>query len=439
MDSKKILDNIAARMGITELNTMQRTMSQTKADEIVLLSPTGTGKTLAFVIGMLRRLTDRSEGRVQAVVITPSRELTVQVAEVIRPLATGLKTVALYGGHSVADERNSLAVTPDIIVATPGRLLDHIQRGRLDISQASALVLDEYDKSLELGFYDEMEQIAKLVGHPGLVVLTSATKLAEMPPFLHLSDPQVFAFHAEQGAPRRHTRIARVDSPERDKLDVLTTLLRSLNNGRYIVFVNHRESAERVYEHLKRYGLPAGLYHGGLDQQQRQWAVDLLDNATTPVLVSTDLGARGLDIEGLSGVIHYHIPPTEQAWTHRNGRTARMGADGTVYILVAPGEDIPDYVNVDYDFVPDGQSTDPIVSLVATLYLDKGKKEKISKGDIVGWLIQQGGLSKDEVGRINLYDHCALAAVPRDRANALVRKLEGIKIKSTRARISILR
>lgn len=437
METKTVIERLRERHGIASLNPMQQQMAATDSRELVLLSPTGSGKTAAFTLRLLRFL-GPTDGRVQAVVMAPSRELVIQIADVIRPVAAGLKTVAFYGGHHMGDEVNSLSVTPDIIVATPGRLLDHLRRGTLDLVDVKALVLDEYDKSLELGFHDEMKRIVKRMPRLGLVILTSATPLAEMPPFLKLKKPEVLDFTWGKPSGGR-LQTVRVDSPERDKLPVAVALLRSLGNGKALVFVNHRESAERVYGHLKKEGFPVGLYHGGLEQRERKLAVDLLNNATTPILVSTDLGARGLDIDNVQYVIHYHLPLSMESWTHRNGRTARMGADGTVYSIISDGENIPEYVTWQREYQPRSVSSDPIRSDVATIYINAGKKEKISRGDIAGYMIHKGALEPGQVGRIILDDHSAIVAVPRDLAPALVDRLAPHKLKNTRVRLSLIR
>ncbi len=416
---------------------MQKRMSEIPVrGTFTLLAPTGSGKTLAFAIPLLKSLAP-ARGQVQAVVIAPSRELVLQIAEVIRPIATGLKTVAFYGGHSMQEEVNSLAVTPDIIVATPGRLLDHIKRGQLDLGTVSSLVLDEYDKALELGFADEMKRVCRRLTGLKLVILTSATPLAAIPEYLPASEPQVIDFSATD-TPRRRMQIVRVESPSRDKLNTLGDLLHSLPNGRVIVFANHRESVERIYDALKKQGLPVGIYHGGLDQNDRENAIVQLANGSTPILVSTDLGARGLDIPELSAVIHYHMPVSPEAWTHRNGRTARQEAKGDIYVITAEGEDIPYYITTDRDYAPTGHSADPIRSETATLYFNVGKKEKISKGDIVGFLIAKGGLTSDEIGVITLRDHSALVGIPRAKGKSLVDTLGRERIKNTRAKISLL-
>lgn len=438
MKEKEILANIASRLAIGELNDMQRRMAglQTKGT-VTLIAPTGSGKTLAFAIPLLKSL-GNPDGKVRAVVIAPSRELVVQIYEVIRPIATGFKTVAFYGGHSMQEEINSLAVTPDIIVATPGRLLDHVKRGNLDLSTTRTLVLDEYDKALELGFADEMKRVCHKLTSVSFVIHTSATVLAELPDYLPKSTRTELIDFSCSTSPRKQMQIVHIPSPSRDKLDTLIDLLRSLPDGRVIVFANHRESVERIHAALRKAGLPAGLYHGGLEQNERENAVELLNNGTTPILVSTDLGSRGLDIAELSAVVHYHLPPSPEAWTHRNGRTARQEAKGDIYVITAEGEDIPYYVTTDRDYAPSGHSSDPIHSDTATLYFNVGKKEKISRGDIVGFLIAKGGLTASEIGVITLRDHAALVGVPRKKARELLARLSPEKIKNTRAKISLL-
>ncbi len=203
--------------------------------------------------------------------------------------------------------------------------------------------------------------------------------------------------------------------------------------------MNHRESAERVYERLRREGLPVGLYHGGLQQNERENALEMLANGTTPILVSTDLAARGIDIPVLGSVIHYHLPVNEATWTHRNGRTGRQDADGLVYILATDDDTMPDFVEWDKEIYPAAPSKNPITSRNATLYINAGKKEKISHGDIVGVLGAQGGLDPKEIGRISVRDHSALVAIPRDKAAEVLARIAPLKIKNTRVKFSLLK
>lgn len=436
MQQKAITDNIRMRLGIESLNAMQRAMQRQSSKHIVLLAPTGSGKTVGFALQLLRAVGNPS-GHVQGVVIAPSRELVIQIAEVLRRIAVGLKVSALYGGHSVVEEKATLSVAPDIVVATPGRLLDHMQRDRIDLSRARALVLDEYDKSLELGFHDEMGRIVRKMRSLSLVVLTSATELVELPDFVDLGGAVTMDFRdIAAGDAAGPVDFRRVVSPSPDKLDTLAGLLRALAGERVIVFVNYRDAAERVYEAMRGLRLPVGLYHGGLDQIDRDKAIVRFNNGTTPQLIATDLGSRGLDIDNVHAVVHYHMPPTAETWTHRNGRTGRMGASGHVFVIESPKENVPDYVRTEGDYAPEAPQQPVQQAEMATLFFDAGKKDKISRGDIVGYLCQQGGIDAGLIGKIDLRDRCAYVAVPRLMLKPLLAALAGKKIKNTKVRIS---
>lgn len=438
MKLKDITENINTRLGIGSLNEMQTAAaSVSHGASLLILAPTGSGKTLAFALPFLKSL-GRPSGSVQGVVLAPSRELVLQIFGIIRPIATDYKTVAFYGGHSMQEEVNSLSVVPDIIIATPGRLLDHLQRGQLSLHDVRTLVLDEYDKSLELGFHDEMRRIAGRLKSLDTIIMTSATRLDEMPDFINTGDLTVLDFTGGgKDVKKPAADIKRVESPATDKIDTLVQLLRDVakEDTRTLVFSNHRESAQRIYDHLKKAGFPAGLYHGGLEQQDRERALLMFNNGTTPILVSTDLASRGLDIADVRSVIHYHLPPTAENWTHRNGRTARMGAGGDVYVITSEADNIPTYVAWDHDYRP---AADGVIvpSKWATLHINAGKKEKISKGDIAGFFIQKGGLSASEVGTIDVKDHSAFVAVPKEKARETIKALEAYKIKNTRVRIT---
>lgn len=439
MTENEITDNIRGRLGIQTLNPMQTAMMATAPRSALLIAPTGSGKTIAFAAAMLRALTKPSPA-IKALVLAPSRELVLQIYSVVRPVARGYKTVALYGGHSFREEESSLSVTPDIVVATPGRLLDHIERRRLDLSHLEVMVIDEYDKLLELGFEQEMKSIVTRSRREATMILTSATEIAALPPYLHLSSPEIIKATPEtEGRKGRVQRIL-VESPVADKLDTLVDLLRSLPDGKAIVFVNYRDSATRVRDALRRAGIHAGLYHGALEQQERELAVDLLNNGSTPILVSTDLGSRGLDIDSVDYVIHYHMPMTSESWIHRNGRTGRQDADGAVYVITSENDTVPDYVVTDRPYSPTGSSPDPIRPHYFTLYFNLGKKEKISRGDIAGFIAKAGGIEGSAIGAINVADHSAIAAVKTDAAlpERLAATLSEQRLKGKKVRVSPL-
>lgn len=437
MTTDKIISAISRRLGIESLNEMQRQMLETEQRAITLIAPTGSGKTLAFSCRMLRAL-DNPREEIQVAVIAPSRELVIQISSVLRPIAEGYKTVALYGGHSVADECRSLSPVPDIVIATPGRLLDHIRRGNVNVGSVSTLVLDEYDKALQLGFEAEMKRIVSRIGKLKNLILTSATEMTTVPDYLPLGNALHIDF-SRHSAPNDRLQTVEVVSFSRDKLDTLVALLGSFESPhRSIVFVNHRESAERVYARLRSDNIPAILYHGALDQRQREMAVDLFANGTALVLVATDLAARGLDIEGVENVVHYHLPVNEQAWVHRNGRTARQNASGTAWVIVSEADNRPDFITTDrsYQPVPGVHVADTPVS---TLYISAGKKEKISRGDVAGFVSASGVTAPDEIGRIIVHDHHALVAVPASKASATATALSQIKLKGKKQRVSVVK
>ena len=444
MREKEFLPLIKEKLNIEELNPMQTKMlrSFSEARDIILLSPTGSGKTLAFILPVLKLLKP-STGRVQAVVIAPSRELVIQITRIFSAIAAGFKVTPLYGGHKVEDEVNSLGAGTDIVVATPGRLLDHITRRNIDLLPTRILVLDEFDKSLELGFEKEMKKIVDRLKNVSRTILTSATRADILPDFLQLTDPLTINFLGNSHELRTRIRTHRVDTDGKDKLNSLRVLLNDLANKeggaeKSIVFVNHRESADRVAEYLKAHGIPAVLYHGQLDQREREQAVAMFNNGSRPVLVATDLAARGLDIENVKSIIHYHQALTPETYTHRNGRTARVDREGDIYVLVGPEEDVKPFTEFDDNYYPDYEAPESEGPAFDTIYFSAGKKEKLSKGDIVGFLTKECGVAGDAIGKIEVYDHYALAAVKSADASKAVAEAKGKKIKGEKRLISLL-
>ena len=447
MKINDIKATVRKSLGIAEFNPMQTAVAVSDSSRIVLLSPTGSGKTLAFATAVLKRINGgRKElSHPQAIIVAPSRELVRQTYDVVRQLAAhfGIKTLALYGGNPFSAEEASLrGEMPGIIVATPGRLLDHINRGTLDVDKVENVVLDEYDKILELGFHDEMKRIARRVGsrlkggQPGFVMVTSATQLETVPDFINLGKAEIIDFRPQTSLPER-LRIVNVPSPGRDKLETLAALIRNVaKNGSCIVFVNHRESADRVADYLKKQKISAAVYHGGLDQQQREIALATFDSKAAKVLVSTDLAGRGIDIEGVRSVIHYHPAADEQIWTHRNGRTARIDNTGDIYAITSPDENIPDFVDFDNDFYPDMTLSGRIDAEKSLVYFDRGKRDKISRGDIAGFVMKKAQVPPQAVGKITLGLAYSLLAVDEEYVDAVIKATRTDKVKNTRLRAS---
>ena len=433
---------VKEKLGIEILNPMQRKMLESASEkrDIMLLSPTGSGKTLAFILPVLKMLKP-SASRIQCIVLAPSRELVIQIGEVFKSLAKDFKVTMLYGGHKVEDEVNSLKITPEIIVATPGRLLDHINRRNIDVLPTRILVLDEFDKILELGFEDELKKIISRLKNVSRNILTSATQADILPAFIKLENPVEVNFLDENQKLRKRIHVSKVSASGKDKLQSLLALLRSLSEekglGKSIVFVNHRESAERLYDFLKKNMVDCELYHGALDQRQRETAVVKFNNGSHPVLVATDLAARGLDIEGVKNIIHYHQALTPETYTHRNGRTARVEDNGDVYILVGPEEDIKEFSDIEREYFPNPELRNELKSGIATIAINAGKKEKLSRGEIVGFLIKECGLSPDDIGKISVFDHYSLFAIPAERAKEVLSKGNVEKLKGARRRFTL--
>jgi superfamily II DNA/RNA helicase len=223
----------------------------------------------------------------------------------------------------------------------------------------------------------------------------------------------------------------------KDKLETLYRLLCSLGEGQTLVFCNHRESVERVGKYLKEKGLVSGIFHGGMEQDQRERSLYRFRNGSSHVLVSTDLAARGLDIEAVANVVHYHLPVAEDGYTHRNGRTARWEAEGNAYVILHAEERIPDYLAVDEleEFVLPEVTPKPTLPAFVTLYIGKGKKDKINKIDIVGFFSKKAGLGRDDLGRVDVKDHYAFVAVSRKRVKQALQLVKGEKMKGQKVLI----
>lgn len=434
---EKIVDAALINLNISELNNMQMASlkAQSESLEVILLSPTGSGKTLAFLLPLLMALQPDNE-RLQAMIIAPSRELALQIEGVFKAMGSGFKICCCYGGHPIAIEKRSLAYPTAVIVGTPGRLLDHIEKRNIDVRAVSTVVLDEFDKSLEFGFQGEMSAIMGYLTGVRKKVLTSATKAIEIPDFVEMSSPVTLDFLTD-AAPLALV-IKKVVSEDKDKLHTLYRLLCQLDGAPALIFCNYRESAERVSDFLSDRKVDNEFFHGGMEQADRERALSKFRNGSANLFISTDLAARGLDIPEIKYIIHYHVPSTEEAFIHRNGRTARMNASGTAYVIVSEEEKLPDYMEQVTDIeVPEVTDKVPVAPKWITLYIGKGKKDKLSKGDIVGFLCQKGGLVKEEVGVIEVKDFQAFAGIVRAKYQDVLRRVRNEKIKGMRTKIEV--
>lgn len=420
--------------GIETLNEMQQVVLDAGTDkDMVLLSPTGSGKTLAFLLPLLTTLV-AEEKEIQAVIVAPSRELALQIESVFRSLGSGFRIICCYGGHPIRTEKKSLEHPPTVLVATPGRLVDHIERGNVCLDDVHTLILDEFDKSLEMGFLSEMKEILSHLSGLRRRVLTSATEAVEIPPFTGIESPVRLSFLAKKGAPQK-LQVHIVKSPVKDKLDTLYALLGELRAEPALIFCNLREAVERVAGYLSEKDVDNDYFHGGMEQTERERSLSRFRNGSATVFISTDLASRGLDIPEVKHVIHYHLPHNEEAYIHRNGRTARMGAEGDAYLIIHDGEEIPPYIAREPKefFLPSTPRT-PMRSEWVTLTINRGKRDKLSRKDVVGFLFQKGGLSKDELGVVEIKESCSYAAVKRSVRTALLSRVRDEKIKNMKAK-----
>jgi ATP-independent RNA helicase DbpA len=346
MPTTKISTNsILSKLKIRSLNEMQLASIEAidKNSNVLLLSATGSGKTLAYLLPVIKLL-NPANTNTQAIIIVPSRELALQIESVFKSMGTDLKVTCCYGGHLRETEENNLKQPPALLIGTPGRLADHIRRGNITTDTIETLVLDEFDKSLELGFQDEMSFIIGSLTSLTKKILTSATKALEIPGFINTDNLVKLDFQADKDVDSGLT-VKTLLSDGKDKLETLFRLICMLGNRSIIVFCNHRESVERTSKWLKEKDIVNVFYHGAMEQQERDAALCKFRNGTANVLVTTDLASRGLDIANIRYIIHYHLPGSEDIFTHRNGRTARMDASGTAILILSPEEKLPEYID----------------------------------------------------------------------------------------------
>ncbi len=431
------LKRVLKHLDIEALNEMQLATlaADDKGRDIVLRSPTGTGKTLAFLLPILKHL-ERDNREVQAVVLAPTRELALQIESVVRSMKIPFKVNCCYGGHPVRIEKRNLSQPPAILIATPGRLADHVHRRNISLKWAKMLVLDEFDKSLEIGFQEDMKDIIKVMPKIEKRILTSATDTIQIPRFAGINNPIKLAF-SKPKKEESQLSIRVVNSPEKDKLNTLYQLICNVDAAAMLVFCNYRETVERVSEFLKQQGVFHDIFHGGLEQIDREKTLSKFRNGSYNILVTTDLAARGLDIPSIKYVVHYHLAVRAEDFTHRNGRTARMHADGTVVLLMHKEEYLPKYLlETPTEMVLAEKQTPPPPEW-QTLWIGKGKKDKINKIDIVGFLAKKGQLKKEEIGLIEVKDFYAFTAVKRDKMSSLLKLIQKEKIKGKKARMGI--
>lgn len=424
-------------LGIKELNAMQKKALTTIANhkEVILLSPTGSGKTLAFLLPLLSTI-NKTVDAVQCLILSPTRELALQTESVFKKMQTTHKINVCYGGHSMQVEKNNLKNPPKILVGTPGRINDHINRKTFSLKAINVLIIDEFDKCLEMGFQGEMKKIIRKL-RLNQRILTSATALDEVPYFVGMQNEKVLDFLPEQNVLNEKLSLKAVQSSKRDKLEILAKLLKEIAFEPTIIFCNRKDAIDRVAHFLQENGLETSNFHGDLDQNERERAVIRFKNGSSRILLCTDLAARGLDIDNVKHIVHYHLPHKKDAFIHRNGRTARMHQSGTAYLIFAPEETLSfDYDKTITDYVF-SQKNIYQAPAFKTIYLGKGKKDKINVIDIVGFFYKEMNLTKEDVGKIAVKDYCAYVAIKAKAVKAVLSKGNKAKIKGKTVKIEL--
>lgn len=424
-------------LSIAAFNEMQVAAIEkaSSAQNFTLLAPTGSGKTLAFLIPIVAKLRPDDTG-VQALIVAPSRELSLQIEQVYRSMKTKYKVSCCYGGHSAKIEQASLSDTPAVIIGTPGRLADHISRKSFNAKTIKVVVLDEFDKSLQMGFHDQLSVIFKALSGKQQHILTSATHLDEWPEFLPFKKPDSLNYLKDEAASKLKLKVIHTTSKE--KVEALMRVVAGFNQEVSLVFCNHREAVERISALFSKHNFEHGILHGAMEQIDREKNLIKFRAGACHVLIATDLASRGLDIPEIKHVVHYQLPLQQEAFTHRNGRTARMHAEGQAYLILANDETLPAYIDKSVEELKTGSKLHlPPPPPYTCLYISAGKKDKISKGDIVGLLTKKGELKSDDIGLITTLDFSSYVAVKRNVIKPLLKKIKDERLKKIKVKIEV--
>ncbi|HBK70373.1 MAG TPA: helicase [Flavobacteriaceae bacterium] len=433
-NSIKEQQEILEKLKIYTLNPMQEEALEVIENNAntILLSPTGTGKTLAFLLPLIARLDPKSK-EVQALIIVPSRELAIQTEQVIRNMGSGYKANAIYGGRSIAKDKIELKHTPSILIGTPGRLFDHFEQGRFTTEEIKTLIIDEYDVTFEVGAGGEMKKIMSHLPNITKRILTSATQGTSRPNYFKMANPVVLNFINEKASSKLVVKT--ILSPSKNKHNTIVALLNQLESDPVIVFCNKKERIEDLSRFLDKRDVTHTCFYADMEQRDRDRALIQLRNGSVSILIASDLASRGIDIPEMKHIIHYEIPDTYKAYTHRNGRTARVNAKGTAYLIKGDGEVFPEFIEKSkIETISTTKERKP--NFWTTLFISGGRKDKISKGDIAGLFFKQGEINKDQLGVIELKQDCAFVAVPVSIANQLIEKLNNTRLKKKKVRIT---
>ncbi|MFY9178168.1 MAG: ATP-dependent RNA helicase DbpA [Venatoribacter sp.] len=438
---------------LNQLGYSQMTAIQEKSlphalngQDLIAQAKTGSGKTAAFGIPLLHKLNQRFFG-VQALVLCPTRELASQVADELRKLArfqANIKIVVLCGGVGIGPQIASMEKGAHVVVGTPGRIQDHLRKGTLQIDQVETLVLDEADRMLDMGFYEEISQIVAHTPKARQTLLFSATypdNIAQLSADLQREPVSIKVESTHQATSiEQHLLIS--DGKERN--DTLFKAIRHFDIQQAVIFCNTKQSVEDLSSALKNQGFTALALHGDMEQRDRDEIYVRFKNNSSHFLVATDVAARGLDVNDLPAVINYELPRDPEVYVHRIGRTGRAGKSGLALSLASPKEDykiaaIEDQIKahvpkLDVDKLVDNQGFIPKPAMI-TLCFAAGKKDKLRPGDILGALTGKDGIDGKQVGKIDVLDYLAYVAVERKSAAQALEHLQKTRIKNKNIRV----
>ena len=414
--------------------------------DLIAQAPTGSGKTAAFGLALLHHL-DPAQIRLQALVLCPTRELADQVAKHIRRLATGianLKLLTLTGGVALGPQLASLTHTPHVVVGTPGRVLELLEKKVLDLRDVRVLVLDEADRMLDMGFEEPIRKIVARTPKQRQTLLFSATWPDSIRAVADgiMRDPLTVAVEAGEPHADIEQRFFEVD-PAR-KPAALAGLLMEYNPESAVVFCNMRRDTEEVVASLTHLGFSAAALHGDMEQRDREEVLVRFANRSCQVLVASDVAARGLDVESIGAVINYELPTDPAVYVHRIGRTGRAGRKGVALSLCTPREIARAQALEALQGAPLRWQKPPLAALrpgsapraaMATLRIDAGRTDKLRPGDIVGALTGDAGLPADALGRIDIFPTRSYVAIAQSQAGQALSRLQAGRIKGRRFRV----
>jgi ATP-independent RNA helicase DbpA len=437
----ELLENLTSLGYTTPTPIQAQTIPLLRANkDLIAQAKTGSGKTLAFLVPLILKLEERKHAP-QALIIAPTRELCEQIAGEANKLARykkDVKVVTLYGGTSLTQQVASLEKGADILIGTPGRLLDHFSRETIALEAIKTLILDEADRMLDMGFADDILKLVSILPKDRQSILFSATypeKIDKLTKVI-LNNPTEVKIASREKEVAIEEFVFEVD----DKDKALLSTLQHFQPTLALIFCNTKAKTAEVSQMLYEKGFDVATLNGDLEQYERQEMLLQFANGSLPVLVATDLAARGLDIEGIDLVINYDSPLKQEVYTHRIGRTGRSDKSGLAVTLCTPHE-LRRFSEIKPNLTPKKISTlTPTKNFtmqgeVATLCIDGGKKRKIRAGDILGTLCKDIGIESSDIGKINIYQHNAYVAIKKSVIEKAFNGLKNGKIKGKKLRV----